>query len=144
MGRKFQLSEPELSLGNKGALLYRVNPVCVRSARQTARTMIVRAVLRHCVPYKGLHPLRRLCGYPCPLRMENNLFAQTVSHPKPKTQYANFTACPKDRRYFLSANKGGIYDANNREAETGDRRRRKEAGAGAQQAPAAGKPKILV
>ena len=44
---------------------------------------------------------------------------------------------------FLSASKGGIYDANNREAETGDRRCRKEAGAGAQQAPAAGKPKIL-
>ena len=59
-------------------------------------------------------PLRRLCGYPCPLWMGNNLFTQTVSHPKPKTQHANFTACPKDRRYFLSANKGGIYDANNR------------------------------
>ena len=125
-------------------LLYRVNPVCVRSARQTARTMEVRAVLRHCVPYKGLHPLRRLCGYPYPLWMGNNLFAQTVSHPKPKTQHANFTACPKDRRYFLSANKGGIYDANNRKTETGDRRRRKEVGAGAQQAPAAGKPKILL
>ena len=131
-------------LDNKGALLYRVNPVCVRSARQTARTIEVRAVLRHCVPYKGLHPLRRLCCYPCALRMENNLFAQTVFHPKPKTQHTNFTACPKDRRYFLSANKGGIYDANNRKTETGDRRRRKEAGAGAQQTPAAGKPKILL
>ena len=76
--------------------------------------MEVRAVLRHFVPYKGLYPLRRLCGYPCPLWMGINLFAQTVSHPKPKTQHANFTACPKDRRYFLSANKGGIYDANNR------------------------------
>jgi hypothetical protein len=32
--------------------------------------------------------------------MGNNPFAQTVSHPKPKTQDANFTACPKDRRYF--------------------------------------------
>ena len=100
--------------------------------------------MRHCVPYKGLHPLRRLCGYPCPLRMGNNLFAQTVSHPKPKTQHTNCTACPKDRRYFLSASKGGIYDANNREAETGDRRCRKEAGAGAQQAPAAAKPEILL
>ena len=49
--------EPELSLGNKGALLYRVNPVCVRSARQTARTLEVRAVLRHTVPNKGLPPL---------------------------------------------------------------------------------------
>ena len=39
---------------------------------------------------------------------------------KPKTQHANFTACPKDRRYFLSANKGGIYDANNRKTETGE------------------------
>lgn len=102
----------EKPLGTKGALLYRVNPVCMRSARQTARTMEVRAVLRHCVPYKGLHPLRRLCGYPCPLWMGNNLFAQTVSHPKPKTQHANFTACPKDRRYFYlqikSANKKSI------------------------------------
>ena len=31
----------------------------VRSARRTARTMEVRAVLRHFVPNKGLHPLRR-------------------------------------------------------------------------------------
>ncbi len=117
----------EKPLGTKGALLYMVTTVCVRSAKQTARTMEVRVVLRHCVPSKGLHPLRRLCGY-----------------PKPKTQHVNFTACPKDRRYFLSANKGGIYDANNRKTETGDRRRKKEAGAGAQQAPAAGKSKILL
>ena len=100
--------------------------------------MEVRAVTRGCTPCAAYAAIPARFGW------ENNLFAQTVSHPKPKTQYANFTACPKDRRYFLSANKGGIYDANNREAETGDRRRRKEAGAGAQQAPAAGKPKILV
>ena len=30
----------------------------MRSARQTARTIDVRAVLRHSVPNKGLHPLR--------------------------------------------------------------------------------------
>ncbi len=27
----------------------------------------VRGVLRHCVPNKGLHPLRRESGYPCRL-----------------------------------------------------------------------------
>ena len=50
--------------------------------------------------FASLHPLRRLCGYPCPLRMGNCLCKQIVSHPKPKTQHANFTACPKDRLYF--------------------------------------------
>ena len=43
-----------------------------------------------------LAPLMRLSA----ALMGNNLFAQTVSHPKPETQHANFTACPKGRRYF--------------------------------------------
>jgi len=48
----------------KGALLYRDKPCIVRSARQTARTANVRAVLRHFVPNKGLHPLRRYTAIP--------------------------------------------------------------------------------
>ena len=45
----------------QGALLYRVNPVCVRSARQTARTDEVRAVLRlrlQIAPKKGAVPTK--------------------------------------------------------------------------------------
>ena len=76
----------------------------------------VRAVLRHCVPYKGLHPLRRLCGYPCPLRIGNNLFAQTVSHPKPKTQYAKKLAQERSRLQRLE-NRKSYY-------EKGDRKKR--------------------
>ena len=51
----------------KGALLYRDKPCIVRSARQTARTANVRAVLRHFVPNKGLHPLRRYAAIPAAL-----------------------------------------------------------------------------
>ena len=62
MFRHQQLFIPSLeSLGNytKGALLYGVS-LYVRSARPTALdTQNVRGVLRHCVPNKGLHPLRR-------------------------------------------------------------------------------------
>ncbi len=47
-------SETKYPFGTKGALLYRVTPVCVRSARQTARTIEVRAVLRHFVLNQGL------------------------------------------------------------------------------------------
>lgn len=36
----------------------------VHSARQTARTIVVRAVLRHDLPYKGLHLLRRYAAIP--------------------------------------------------------------------------------
>ena len=46
------------SLWNKGRTSIQGKPCIVRSARRTARTDEVRAVLRHCVPYKGLHPLR--------------------------------------------------------------------------------------
>ena len=69
------------SLRTKGALLYGVIPVCAlisglraaamrRLASETPRcgsvceaeypgNLNVRSVLRHCVPNKGLHPLRR-------------------------------------------------------------------------------------
>ena len=39
----------------------------MRSARRTARTANVRAVLRHCVPNKGLHSLRRYAAIPAAL-----------------------------------------------------------------------------
>ena len=45
----------------------------VRSARQTARTIEVRAVLRHFVPNKGLHPLRRYAAIPANNKTENKL-----------------------------------------------------------------------
>ena len=62
MFRHQQLFIPSLeSLSNytKGALLYGVS-LYVRSARPNALdTQNVRGVLRHFVPNKGLHPLRR-------------------------------------------------------------------------------------
>lgn len=42
----------------------------------------VRAVLRHFVPYKVLHPLRCLCSYPSVLCNGNNLLTQTVPAAK--------------------------------------------------------------
>ena len=44
-------------LGTKGALLYGVIPVCAlcEAAPRTTECL----GLRHCVPNKGLHPLRR-------------------------------------------------------------------------------------
>ena len=46
-------------LGTKGALLYGVFPVCALCEVEQPGHSGVWAVLRHCVPYKGLHPLRR-------------------------------------------------------------------------------------
>ena len=43
----------------KGALLYGVIPVCALCETEQPGHLNVRAVLRHCVPSKGLHPLRR-------------------------------------------------------------------------------------
>ena len=44
--------------------------------------LIARAVLRHFVPYKGLHPLRRLRVYPSALCSGNSLLVQTISVAK--------------------------------------------------------------
>lgn len=41
-----------------------------------------RAVLRHFVPNKGLHPLRRLRVYPSALCCGNSLLAQTIPTAK--------------------------------------------------------------
>jgi len=66
------------SLWNKGRTSIQGEALYVRSARQTARTSIARAVLRHFVPNKGLHPLRRLRVYPCTLCEWHNLLMQTA------------------------------------------------------------------
>lgn len=64
--------------GTKGALLYSPDgSMCVLRSLQPRR-LNVRAVLRHFVPNKGLHPLRRLRVYPCPLCSGNNLLTQTI------------------------------------------------------------------
>ena len=53
--------------GTKGALLYSPDgSMCVLRSRQPGHST-VRAVLRHFVPNKGLHPLRRLRVYPSAL-----------------------------------------------------------------------------
>ena len=46
-------------LGTKGALLYGASPVRALSETEQPGHLNVRAVLRHCVPNKGLPPLRR-------------------------------------------------------------------------------------
>ena len=70
------------TLAYKGALLYRGKPcMCALRGRQPGH-LEVRAVLRHFVPYKGLHPLRCLRSYPGALCNENNLLTQTVPAAK--------------------------------------------------------------
>ena len=51
-------------LGTKGALLYGAIPVRALSETEQPGHLNVRAVLRHCVPNKGLHPLRRYAAIP--------------------------------------------------------------------------------
>ena len=50
-------------------------PCTVRPAERTARMIEVRAVLHHCVPYKGLHPLRSFGSYPSALCSGSNLLS---------------------------------------------------------------------
>ena len=52
------------SLWNKGRTSIQGQALYVRSARLTARTIEVRAVLRYFVPNKGLHPLRHFAAIP--------------------------------------------------------------------------------
>ena len=67
---------------NNGALLYRVNPVlCVLRSEQPGH-LNVRAVLRHFVPYKGLHPLRRCAAIPAYFAAGTICFQQTVPAAK--------------------------------------------------------------
>ena len=55
--------------------------MCVLRSRQPGR-LNVRAVLRHSIPYKGLHPLRRLRVYPSALYSGNSLLTQTIPAAK--------------------------------------------------------------
>jgi len=55
--------------------------MCALRGRQPGH-LEVRAVLRHFVPYKGLHPLRCLRSYPGALCSENSLLTQTISAAK--------------------------------------------------------------
>ena len=65
-----------------GTLLYSPDgSMCALRDRQPGQPN-VRAVLRHFVPNKGLHPLRRLRAYPSGLCSENGLLAQTISTAK--------------------------------------------------------------
>ena len=70
--------------GTKGALLYSPDGgMCVLRSRQPGHST-VRAVLRHFVPNKVLHPLRRLRVYPSALCSGNSLLAQSISTAKPE------------------------------------------------------------
>jgi len=60
--------------------------MCALRGRQPGQPY-VRAVLRHFVPNKGLHPLRRLRAYPSGLCSGNRLLAQTISAAKPENPY---------------------------------------------------------
>ena len=48
----------------QGRTSIRVIPVCTLCETEHPGHLNVRGVLRHCVPNKGLHPLRRESGYP--------------------------------------------------------------------------------
>ena len=66
------------SLGNKGALLYSPDgSMCALRGRQPGQPY-VRAVLRHFVPNKGLHPLRRLHVYPSAPFSGNRLLVRAI------------------------------------------------------------------
>ena len=81
--------------GTKGALLYSPDgSMCVLRSRQPGQPN-VRAVLRHFVPNKGLHPLRRLRVYPSALCIGNNLLAQTVPSQSLKIPYRESDRLPK-------------------------------------------------
>ena len=56
--------------------------VCASCGNKQPGHLNGRAVLRHFVPNKGLHPLRRLRAYPSGLCSENGLLAQTISTAK--------------------------------------------------------------
>ena len=77
----------EKSLWNKGRTSIQGQALYVRSARLTARTIEVRAVLRRVAPYKGVPPLRCHSSYPSALCSGNCLLAQTISAAKPENPY---------------------------------------------------------
>lgn len=66
--------------------------------------LIVRAVLRHFVPHKGMPPLRRLRVYPCPLCSGKNLLTQTI--PAAKSENPILSVRPS------TENVGGLFLSN--------------------------------
>ena len=69
-------------LQTPGTLLYSPDrSMCALRGRQSGQ-LTVRAVLRHLVPYKGLHPLRCHSSYPSALCCGNSLLAQTIPTAK--------------------------------------------------------------
>mgnify|MGYP004634797393 FL=1 len=94
-------------LWNKGRTSIQGQALYVRSARLTARTMEVRAVLRHFVPNKGLHPLRlRLFLRTCHLEtVLTNHFQTTnlkIEHITRKQHDRSHAVPTKIRYYFLT------------------------------------------
>ena len=81
-GFKILLKERSCSLSNytKGALLYGVIPVCALCETEHPGHLNVRAVLRHFVPNKGLHPLRRYAAILADL-VSRNGFANRSRRP---------------------------------------------------------------
>ena len=76
------LKERPCSLSNytKGALLYGVPPVCALCEAEHPGHLNVRGALRHCVPNKGLHPLRRYAAILADL-VSRNGFANRPRRP---------------------------------------------------------------
>ena len=69
-------------LQTPGTLLYSPDrSMCALRGRQLGQPN-VRAVLRHFVPYKGLHPLRRCAAIPAYFAARTICFQQTVPAAK--------------------------------------------------------------
>ena len=63
--------------------------VCASCGNKQPGHLNVRAVLRHFVPNKGLHPLRRLRVYPSALCSGNSLLVQSISTAKPENSISS-------------------------------------------------------
>ena len=69
--------------------------VCASCGNKQPGHLNGRAVLRHFVPNKGLHPLRRLRVYPSALCSGNSLLVQTVPSQSLKIPYRESDRLPK-------------------------------------------------
>ena len=77
-----QFDDVKIPLEQRAHFYTWASPVCALCEANSPDTPNVRAVLRHCVPNKGLHPLRCLRSYPSTLCGGNNLLTQTVPAAK--------------------------------------------------------------
>lgn len=75
--------------------------VCASCGNKQPGHLNGRAVLRHFVPNKGLHPLRRLRVYPSALCSGNSLLVQSISTAKPENSISS--------RRPSTENVGGLY-----------------------------------